>query len=92
MSIRPKVPKPIEYGSGNNFWVEYPSGLVDISRTDRLPMTEGKEPEPDHGNSPQGQRPEPPLKPTQIDVSVDGERVVRIDKKATAIVIIDMQK
>ncbi|KAF9475977.1 Isochorismatase hydrolase [Pholiota conissans] len=79
--MRPKVPEPVEYGNDTDFWVEYPSGLVDLSRTDRLPS--------DAAAAAKAQP--PPLKATQADIAVNGDRVVRVDKEKTAIVIIDMQ-
>jgi len=77
MVSRPNVPAPVEYGNDTSFWVEYPTGLVDLSRTDRLAV--------DTESSP------PPLKSNQAEIGVDGGRIVRINKETTAIVIIDMQ-
>lgn len=81
MVSHPNVPAPVEYGNDTSFWVEYPTGLVDLSRTDRLPSSAV-----DSKSSP------PPLKSNQAEIKVDGGRIVRIDKEKTAIVIIDMQK
>ncbi|KAJ7706212.1 Isochorismatase hydrolase [Mycena rosella] len=39
MVARPRVSEPVEYGSDaapQGFWTEYPSGLVDVSRTSHL--------------------------------------------------------
>lgn len=80
MVTRPNVPTPVEYGNDTSFWVEYPTGLVDLSRTDRLPSSAVDHPSP------------PPLKSNQAEIEVDGGRVIRINKETTAIVIIDMQK
>ena len=33
----PKVSVATEYGNATSFWVEYPNGLVDVSRTTHLP-------------------------------------------------------
>ena len=82
MTTRPKVPAPVEYGNDTDFWVEYPSGLIDISRKTRLESIADGE----------GLSLPPPLQPTQVDIEVDRGRTVRIDKEASAIVIIDMQK
>lgn len=81
MTERPHVPAPAMYGDAGNFWVEYPSGLVDISRTSPLPKSSA-------GNA------QPPAidAKSQMDIHVDGDRVVRVDKKRTALVAIDMQK
>ena len=81
MVSRPNVPAPVEYGNDTSYWVEYPTGLVDLSRTDRLSSSAV-----DTQSSP------PPLKSNQAEIEVDGGRVVRINKETTAIVIIDMQK
>lgn len=80
LMVRPKVESPVEYGNAPDFWVEYPSGLLDLSRTDHVSAGASTTTAP------------PPLKPSQLDIEVNGERVVRVDKAATAIIIIDMQK
>lgn len=82
MTTRPKVPRPVEYGNEIDFWVEYPSGLIDISRKTYLQSIADGE----------GLPLPPPLKPTQVNIEVDRGRTIRIDKEASAIVIIDMQK
>lgn len=76
MSSRPKVAKVTEYGNAASFWVEYPSGLIDLSRTVH----------------PQGVLEPPKLQSSQLDIPVDGDRIIRISKATTAAVIIDMQK
>ncbi|KAF8140287.1 Isochorismatase hydrolase [Boletus edulis] len=76
MSSRAKVSKVTEYGNATSFWVEHPSGLIDLSRTAH----------------PQGGELEPPkLQSSQLDIPVDGDRTIRINKATTAAVIIDMQ-
>ncbi|KIJ68483.1 hypothetical protein HYDPIDRAFT_82344 [Hydnomerulius pinastri MD-312] len=77
MTSRPKVSQTIEYGNAASFWVEYPSGLIDLSRTEHL--------------SSEGQSVPPQLRSTQLDIPVDGDRVIRVNKATTAAVIIDMQ-
>lgn len=77
MVARPPVEAAIEYGDPTNFWVEYPSGLVDLSRTQHL---NEKSPEPKT------------LEETQIEIAADGGRTIRVDKAKTAVVVIDMQK
>lgn len=84
MVARPRVPTAIEYGSDatpQGYWVEYPSGLVDVSRTNHLPPTSGD-----------AQVEAPPLTSALLDIPVDGDRTVRVNRNSTAIVIIDMQK
>ncbi|KAH7883555.1 Isochorismatase hydrolase [Phlebopus sp. FC_14] len=77
MSSRPRVSQSIEYGNAASFWVEYPTGLIDVSRTQRLSSAEQSIP--------------PQISPTQLDIPVDGDRVVRVNKATTAVVVIDMQ-
>lgn len=80
MATRPNVRTPVEYGNDTDFWVEYPTGLIDISRKTHLQSV---------ADSAEGP---PPLQPTQVDIKVDRGKTVRIDKETSAIVIIDMQK
>ena len=92
MVKRPRIPVATEYGNAAAWWVEYPTGLIDVTRTTHLPN--GPLPEGDVAQD-QATRevPIPPLvKETQLDIPVDGERTVRIATKHSAIVIIDMQK
>jgi len=77
MVSRPNVPVPVEYGNDASFWVEYPTGLIDLSRIGHLRSSAVSSP--------------PPLKSDQVDIEVDGGRTIRINKEKTAIVIIDMQ-
>jgi hypothetical protein len=79
--IRPFVEETMEFGNTTSFWVEYPSGLVDLSR----PRRTSKES--------QGFDVPPPLDAkSQLEIPVDQSRTIRIDKSSSAIVIIDMQK
>lgn len=79
MVSRPPVATAIEYGNAASFWVEYPSGLVDLSRTNHLD-TSNKDAQP------------PALTQDQLEIAVEGGRTIRINKSASAVVIIDMQK
>jgi len=79
MAPRPFIPTPTQYGSDSSFWIEYPSGLVDLSRT--RPLSE----DVDQSGPPL------PLEAGQAEISVEGQRTIRIDTKSTAMVIIDMQ-
>ncbi|KAH9944336.1 Isochorismatase hydrolase [Epithele typhae] len=82
MTKRPRVPTAIEFGNPASFWVEYPSGLVDLTRTAHLPASSEGDREP----------PEPTLvKELQVDVPADGERTVRVQAARSAMVVIDMQ-
>lgn len=76
MKARPRIDAPIEYGNAASFWVEYPSGLVDLSRASHLDVK--GEPGIDEK--------------LQLDIPVDGERTIRVRKDQTALVVIDMQK
>jgi hypothetical protein len=79
MTTPGSVETSTEYGNDASFWVEYPSGLVDVSRSHHLS-------EPAEDIVP------PPLSANQLDIPADGGHTVRVDKASTAIVIIDMQK
>ncbi|TFK41189.1 Isochorismatase hydrolase [Crucibulum laeve] len=89
MIARPTVPTPVEYGNDASFWVEYPSGLVDLSRSHHLPGSQDTDAL--ISESKQADTQPPPLKSTQVDIPVDGGRTIRVDKKSTALVVIDMQ-
>ncbi|KAJ7487572.1 Isochorismatase hydrolase [Mycena galericulata] len=81
MVARPRVTTAVEYGSDANphgFWTEYPSGLVDVSRTVHLPATSGEVEAP-------------PLTSALLDIPVDGDRTLRVKRESTAMVVIDMQ-
>lgn len=78
--MRPKVETPVEHGYEPDFWVEYPSGLVDLSRKDHLPSGSSATTAP------------PALKSSQMEIEVNGGRTIRVEKETTAIVIVDMQK
>ncbi|KAF8213077.1 Isochorismatase hydrolase [Mycena galopus ATCC 62051] len=81
MVARPRVEVPTQYGSDatpQGFWTEWPSGLVDVSRTSQIPSGDA-------------QVNPPPLTSALLDIPVDGERTVRVKKESTALVVIDMQ-
>ncbi|KAG2044881.1 Isochorismatase hydrolase [Suillus americanus] len=61
MATRPRVSKAIEYGNIANFWVEYPSGLMDLTRSQHL-TTDGVEPSS--------------VSSTQLDIPVTGDQVI----------------
>ncbi len=92
MVKRPRIPVATEFGNAISWWVEYPTGLIDVTRTTHLPK--GPLPEGDVAqDQPTREVPIPPLvKEAQLDIPVDGERTVRIATKNSAVVIIDMQK
>ncbi|KAJ3815964.1 Isochorismatase hydrolase [Lentinula aff. lateritia] len=104
MTSRPRVPQPVEYGdpTSNDFWVEYPHGLVDLSRSTHLKdlkISAEKQLDIDTTKEPGAQNIllagsniiTPTLLPGQLDVQMTGERIVRLDTEKTAVVIIDMQ-
>lgn len=78
--LRPRVTQPQVYGSvkDGNFWVEYPSGLIDTTRAN-------------FNTSSLGHADEPAKVEDQLDISVEGDRVIRINTRQTAFVVIDMQ-
>ncbi|KAI5121245.1 hypothetical protein M0805_002292 [Coniferiporia weirii] len=81
MKTRPLVEEPVEYGNVASFWVEYPSGLVDLTRSRHLPSND----------TPKADADPPSAGAQQLDVAVDGNRTIRIDAKKSALVVIDMQ-
>ena len=93
---RPKLATATEYGNAASFWVEYPSGLVDLTRTVHLPKAQAAQSvpeEPDQELVLEDVAPIPPLIANkQWEIEVEGDMVLRLNKAATAFVIIDMQK
>jgi hypothetical protein len=81
MAVRPPVSVTTEYGNAASFWVEYPNGLVDLTRSHHI-----------SSNIPNSNQEPPEITSEQLEIDVDTGRKIRIDKKSTAIVIIDMQK
>ena len=82
-----KVQSPLVFGNPGSFWVEYPSGLVDLTR----PSSN----RPDGStNISAAKESDPPALDTksQFELQVEDDRVLRLNKSTTAIVIIDMQK
>ncbi|KAE9408094.1 Isochorismatase hydrolase [Gymnopus androsaceus JB14] len=103
MTSRALVPHPVEYGdpTSNSFWVEYPSGLVDLSRSTHLKDLKASAEKSlgiDTSEEPGAQdilsvdaTIAPSLLPGHLDVPVSGERTIRLDTGKSAVVIIDMQ-
>jgi len=97
------VPHAIEYGdpTSNNFWVEYPNGLIDLSRSTHLAeLKRSAEKQLNIGPGQPGSQDifetasatiTPTLLPGQLEVPVSGNRTIRVDTEKTAVVIIDMQ-
>jgi len=73
------------------FWVEYPSGLVDITANHPPLTTSSSEARPTAVEAVPGSE-EPPLHPTEIEFDVQEDRRVRLDMTKSALVMIDMQK
>ena len=92
MVKRTNVEVATEYGNAASFWVEYPSGLIDLTRTTHLPKGALPKGDVTQDQAAHDAPPPPLVKDLQVDVPVDGERMVRIDAKHSAIVVIDMQK
>ncbi|EKM61091.1 uncharacterized protein PHACADRAFT_85115 [Phanerochaete carnosa HHB-10118-sp] len=90
---RPNVSKPTEYGNATDFWVEYPNGLVDLSRIAHLPEAAKAHSRLDEQLIHEDKASVPPLiVDKQWEVKADGNRSLRLSRAHTAIVIIDMQK
>lgn len=93
---RPNVSVATEYGNAASFWVEYPSGLVDLTRSSHIPnaaKAQSVPEEPDQELVHQDDVQVPPLiADKQWELEVDGDRSLRLSKASTAFVIVDMQK
>lgn len=89
MITLPKVDVATEYGNAASFWVEYPSGLIDLTRSSHLVQKTPADKDNDPAQIPPALDPE-----TQFELEVDGAgtRTLRLNKAHTALVIIDMQK
>ncbi|KAF5390346.1 hypothetical protein D9757_002961 [Collybiopsis confluens] len=102
MKARPRVSQPVQYGSASDsFWVEYESGLIDLSRSTPLRDLKASaetqiglntKTEPGAQDILETKTSiTPTLLPGQLDVSVAGDRLIRLDTQKSAVVIIDMQ-
>lgn len=88
MKTRPHVDETVVYGNAGNFWVEYPTGLVDLTRSQNFDFRKvGGEVKDVKAT------PEPPAldAKSQVEIAVDGDRKIRVDTAKTALVVIDMQ-
>ncbi|KAJ3719996.1 Isochorismatase hydrolase [Lentinula raphanica] len=89
------VTEPIEFGdpSSDDFCVEYPNGLIDLSRS--IHLEELVKPDIDTIEEYIPQMDStitlPKLRHGQIDVPVTGEKTIRVNTDRTALVIVDMQ-
>jgi hypothetical protein len=94
MSSRPYVQDPKVYGGtldvegAAGFWVEYPDGLLDLTRTHWV-HSDSKQ----NGNTTAG-GPSPLDAQTQTEIEVEGnpKRRIRVSNDKSALVVIDMQK
>ncbi|TCD62208.1 hypothetical protein EIP91_007213 [Steccherinum ochraceum] len=90
----PKVSVATEYGNPASFWVEYPSGLIDLTRSSHL-ATKNLDDKQTTTTSEEGNDPAPPAldAEAQFELEVDGagRRTLRLNRAHTALVIIDMQ-
>ncbi|KAF8515583.1 Isochorismatase hydrolase [Gautieria morchelliformis] len=59
-----------------SFWVEYPSGLLDLTRSNPLIPAATQAPK---------------KRDAELEIQVEGNRTIRVDAKQAAIVIVDMQ-
>lgn len=95
LTTRNKVSVATEFGNPASFWVEYPSGLVDLTRSAHLvpkQKEKGKSEKQlvvtaDDVTAPpalDGER--------QWELEVEGGRTLRLERAKTAVVVIDMQK
>ncbi len=104
MTSRPYVAHATAYGGtidtegGAGFWVEYPDGLMDLTRTHLVPSIGDSPGQKSNGTAvSEGSKDEKPPAldtETQVEIEVEGDpkRRIRVNKKKCAFVIIDMQK
>jgi len=104
MTSRPYVERATTYGGtldvdgGAGFWVEYPDGLMDLTRTHLVPSAGGLLGQKNSTGTAvsEGSKDEKPPAldaETQVEIEVEGDpkRMVRLNKEKCAFVIIDMQ-
>ena len=89
---RARVENAIEYGNPSSWWIEYPDGLIDLSRSKHLSDVNNDASLPSNIKVSDVIKDPPEKKEGQIDVEVDGDRRIRIDSKKSVLVVIDMQK
>lgn len=108
MPSRPHVQRATIYGGtldvdgGAGFWVEYPDGLMDLTRSHLIPSGEGllgvkaNAAGVQNGPAAREEDEKPPALDveTQVEMEVEGEpkRRIRVSKEKSALVVIDMQK
>ncbi|EJD55356.1 Isochorismatase hydrolase [Auricularia subglabra TFB-10046 SS5] len=79
VDIHPRVEQTTTWGNPpDSFWVEYPSGLVDLSRTHSFVESLSQDPPHVEGQS-------------LWDVPIDGGRTARVDPAKSALIVVDMQ-
>jgi len=83
---RPRVTEPTTFGDpkAGKFWVEYPSGLIDITSNHPLPANA------EDGCNP-FVAPEPALCSQELEFDVQGDRRLRLAVRKAVAVIVDMQ-
>ncbi|TCD62209.1 hypothetical protein EIP91_007214 [Steccherinum ochraceum] len=95
LTTRPKVGVATEFGNPASFWVEYPSGLVDLTRSAHLVTKEkvkGKSAKQLVVTAGAEDATPPALDgESQWELEVEGGRILRLDRAKTAVVVIDMQ-
>ncbi|KAF7793350.1 hypothetical protein EIP86_004462 [Pleurotus ostreatoroseus] len=91
---RPRIATATEFGNPSAFWVEYPSGLVDLTRSAHLPLAAAAHADASTPADPVHEDPAPPpplAEETQFELPVDGDRTLRLNRATTALVVVDMQ-
>ncbi|THH01825.1 hypothetical protein EW026_g947 [Hermanssonia centrifuga] len=89
---RPRISVATEFGNATDFWVEYPSGLVDVTRTAHLSNLVKADGEEVLIHKDAAVRPPPLNAEMQWELEVDADRTLRLAKTRSAFVIVDMQK
>ncbi|KXN90056.1 Peroxyureidoacrylate/ureidoacrylate amidohydrolase RutB [Leucoagaricus sp. SymC.cos] len=102
MTSRPYVESPKVYGGtldvegGAGFWVEYPDGLMDLTRSHWIHSAGGAQLNggtPANGSSGKDEKPPALDAEFQVEIDVGGEpkRRIRVSKDKCALIAIDMQ-
>ena len=80
--LRPRVGQTTIFGNSasGRFWVEYPSGLIDITSSRPSEVTSD------------GNAREPKISSHELEFDVQDDRKIRLNVHKSALVVIDMQK
>lgn len=97
MATRPYLQSPKVYGGtldvegGAGYWVEYPDGLMDLTRTHWI-HPESQQNGANENAATGGPPPLDAQTQTEIEVKGDPKRRIRVSNEKSALVVVDMQK